>query len=151
MQTFLESELPEEFCQHLYMSFSNKGPKPSPSSSDKPRVSGKCRKEILSLTCPQFINTACWCFIVSDVYKKTSPLVLLRFSQYVSYSRPSLRFFWGLLLSSQRMNHFTLPLLCEKKMAPSLFLFCAIGQFIQFNAKSSPMALSVNCSVEAAN
>uniref|UniRef100_A0A3P9CEP5 Diacylglycerol kinase n=1 Tax=Maylandia zebra TaxID=106582 RepID=A0A3P9CEP5_9CICH len=69
MQTFLESELPEEFCQHLYMSFSNKGPKPSPSSSDKPRVSGKCRKEILSLTCPQFINTR-WhkgCFNLSCV------------------------------------------------------------------------------------
>uniref|UniRef100_A0A7N8WNF4 Diacylglycerol kinase n=1 Tax=Mastacembelus armatus TaxID=205130 RepID=A0A7N8WNF4_9TELE len=40
MQTFLESELPEEFCQHLFLSFSNKGAKPSPSSSDKPRVSG---------------------------------------------------------------------------------------------------------------
>ncbi|CAG6014058.1 unnamed protein product [Menidia menidia] len=40
MQTFLESELPEEFCQHLFMSFSNKAPKPSPSSSDRPRVSG---------------------------------------------------------------------------------------------------------------
>uniref|UniRef100_A0A3Q0RM22 Diacylglycerol kinase n=1 Tax=Amphilophus citrinellus TaxID=61819 RepID=A0A3Q0RM22_AMPCI len=47
MQTFLESELPEEFCQHLFMSFSNKGPKPSPSSSDRPRVSGTCRREIL--------------------------------------------------------------------------------------------------------
>lgn len=48
MQAFLESELPEEFCQHLFMSFSNKGPKPSPSSSDKPRVSGKCRRKNLS-------------------------------------------------------------------------------------------------------
>ncbi|XP_071240488.1 diacylglycerol kinase beta-like isoform X1 [Salvelinus alpinus] len=40
MQTFLESELAEEFCQHLFLSFSNKGPKPSPSSIDKPRVTG---------------------------------------------------------------------------------------------------------------
>ena len=42
MQTFLESELPEEFCQHLFLSFSNKDPKPSPSSCDKPKVSGEC-------------------------------------------------------------------------------------------------------------
>uniref|UniRef100_A0A8C7IY83 Diacylglycerol kinase n=1 Tax=Oncorhynchus kisutch TaxID=8019 RepID=A0A8C7IY83_ONCKI len=41
MQTFLESELAEEFCQHLFLSFSNKGPKPSPTSLDKPRVTGK--------------------------------------------------------------------------------------------------------------
>ncbi|XP_042160493.1 diacylglycerol kinase beta isoform X4 [Oncorhynchus tshawytscha] len=40
MHTFLESELAEEFCQHLFLSFSNKGPKPSPSSIDKPRVTG---------------------------------------------------------------------------------------------------------------
>ncbi|CAL8359021.1 unnamed protein product [Arctogadus glacialis] len=40
MQTFLESELPEEFCQHLFLSFSNKGPRPGPSSCDKPKVSG---------------------------------------------------------------------------------------------------------------
>ncbi|TNN49625.1 Diacylglycerol kinase beta [Liparis tanakae] len=40
MQTFLESELPEEFCQHLFMTFSSKRPERSPSSSDKPRVPG---------------------------------------------------------------------------------------------------------------
>ncbi|CAB1436457.1 unnamed protein product [Pleuronectes platessa] len=40
MQTFLESELPEDFCQHLFMSFSNKGTRPTPSCSDKPKVPG---------------------------------------------------------------------------------------------------------------
>ncbi|XP_062421537.1 diacylglycerol kinase beta [Pungitius pungitius] len=40
MQTFLESELPEEFCRHLFMTFSNKGAEPGPSSSDRPRVPG---------------------------------------------------------------------------------------------------------------
>ncbi|XP_075937301.1 diacylglycerol kinase beta isoform X4 [Anarhichas minor] len=53
MQTFLESELSEEFCQHLFMTFSNKGPRPSPSSSDKPRVSGKCREEVIAITNPR--------------------------------------------------------------------------------------------------
>lgn len=41
MQTFLESELSQEFCQHLFLSFSSKAPKPSPSSSDRPRVPGE--------------------------------------------------------------------------------------------------------------
>ncbi|KAK7886571.1 hypothetical protein WMY93_026192 [Mugilogobius chulae] len=38
MQTFLESELPEDFCQHLFLSFRDKGPKASPSTADKPRL-----------------------------------------------------------------------------------------------------------------
>lgn len=41
MQTFLESELSQEFCQHLFLSFSSKVPKPSPSSSDRPKVPGE--------------------------------------------------------------------------------------------------------------
>lgn len=57
MQRFLESELPEEFCQHLFMSFSNKGPKPSPSSSDRSRLSGECRKKIFTLINPHYVNT----------------------------------------------------------------------------------------------
>uniref|UniRef100_A0A7N8YL25 Diacylglycerol kinase n=1 Tax=Mastacembelus armatus TaxID=205130 RepID=A0A7N8YL25_9TELE len=64
MQTFLESELPEEFCQHLFLSFSNKGAKPSPSSSDKPRVSGKCGKAVFT---PAKLQAACWCFVDTDV------------------------------------------------------------------------------------
>ncbi|XP_010888205.2 diacylglycerol kinase beta isoform X1 [Esox lucius] len=40
MKTFLDSELAEEFCQHLFLSFRNKGPKPSSSTTDKPRVTG---------------------------------------------------------------------------------------------------------------
>uniref|UniRef100_A0A8C6U4Z8 Diacylglycerol kinase n=1 Tax=Neogobius melanostomus TaxID=47308 RepID=A0A8C6U4Z8_9GOBI len=40
MQTFLESELAEDFCQHLFLSFRNKGLEPSPSVADKSRVSG---------------------------------------------------------------------------------------------------------------
>ncbi|XP_052432751.1 diacylglycerol kinase beta isoform X1 [Carassius gibelio] len=40
METFLESELAEEFCQHLFLSFCNKDPKPSPSVTDKQRIMG---------------------------------------------------------------------------------------------------------------
>ncbi|KAG9345224.1 hypothetical protein JZ751_009770 [Albula glossodonta] len=40
MQTFLESELSDEFCEHLFLSFNSKRLKPSPSASDKGRVAG---------------------------------------------------------------------------------------------------------------
>uniref|UniRef100_A0A672LII3 Diacylglycerol kinase n=1 Tax=Sinocyclocheilus grahami TaxID=75366 RepID=A0A672LII3_SINGR len=40
METFLESELADEFCQHLFLSFCNKDPKPSPSMTDKQRIMG---------------------------------------------------------------------------------------------------------------
>uniref|UniRef100_A0A4W6CPK6 Diacylglycerol kinase n=1 Tax=Lates calcarifer TaxID=8187 RepID=A0A4W6CPK6_LATCA len=66
-------ELPEEFCQHLFMSFSNKGPKPSPSCSDKPKVSGKCRNEIFTPTNHHIINTTCCCFS-NRLPAKSSPV-----------------------------------------------------------------------------
>uniref|UniRef100_A0A673KHU4 Diacylglycerol kinase beta n=1 Tax=Sinocyclocheilus rhinocerous TaxID=307959 RepID=A0A673KHU4_9TELE len=40
METFLENELADEFCQHLFLSFCNKDPKPSPSMTDKQRIMG---------------------------------------------------------------------------------------------------------------
>lgn len=66
MQTFLESELPEEFCRHLFMTFSNKGPEPGPSSSDKPRVSGECSEEVFTITNPGAVSAASWCCVVTD-------------------------------------------------------------------------------------
>uniref|UniRef100_A0A671M5F7 Diacylglycerol kinase n=1 Tax=Sinocyclocheilus anshuiensis TaxID=1608454 RepID=A0A671M5F7_9TELE len=40
METFLENELADDFCQHLFLSFCNKDPKPSPSMTDKQRIMG---------------------------------------------------------------------------------------------------------------
>ncbi|KAJ8288072.1 hypothetical protein COCON_G00007310 [Conger conger] len=41
MQTFLETELSDEFCQHLFLSFNSKGPPPGPASLDKPGLAGE--------------------------------------------------------------------------------------------------------------
>uniref|UniRef100_A0A8C2AZE0 EF-hand domain-containing protein n=1 Tax=Cyprinus carpio TaxID=7962 RepID=A0A8C2AZE0_CYPCA len=40
METFLENELSDEFCQHLFLSFCNKDPKPSPFMTDKQVIMG---------------------------------------------------------------------------------------------------------------
>ncbi|TRY85689.1 hypothetical protein DNTS_013270 [Danionella cerebrum] len=40
METFLDTELDEEFCQHLFLSFCNKDVKQSPSTTDKQRIMG---------------------------------------------------------------------------------------------------------------
>lgn len=76
MQTFLESELPEEFCQHLFLSFSNKGPQPSPSSSDKPRVSGECRERE---TAPVFVTRrVSWKPLQLLLLQRSRPLFALK-------------------------------------------------------------------------
>lgn len=58
MQTFLESELSQEFCQHLFLSFSSKAHKPSPSSSDRPRVPGESATRNTP-TAEVFVNNLC--------------------------------------------------------------------------------------------
>uniref|UniRef100_A0A8C1KWN9 Diacylglycerol kinase n=1 Tax=Cyprinus carpio TaxID=7962 RepID=A0A8C1KWN9_CYPCA len=40
METFLENELADEFCQHLFLSSCNKDPKPSPFMTDKQVIMG---------------------------------------------------------------------------------------------------------------
>lgn len=150
MQTFLESELPEEFCQHLFMSFSNKGPKPSPSSSDKPRVSGKCRKEIFTLTNPEVINTACWCFVVTHMYNKQLQLLSLKCSHFLipqsisAVTNTSWFLKWATLLC-----YFS-RLRCRVQADIFLFQFVPSNN-IRFSAKFSSMAHNVNCCVETAN
>ena len=126
MQTFLESELPEEFCQHLFMSFSNKGPKPSPSSSDRPRVSGKCRKEILTLTNPWSYKHSMLVFCrywfeetVAAFVAKVQPIHHLSL-QSIS---PVTRFLrWAVCYTPK---HWELYFLCCVKAESFLCLFCA--------------------------
>ncbi len=68
METFLESELAEEFCQHLFLSFcNNKDPKPSPSMTDKQRIMGNLNLPI-GTGWTTFIQTFCEKQIYCNIY-----------------------------------------------------------------------------------
>uniref|UniRef100_A0A8C1KXT2 Diacylglycerol kinase n=1 Tax=Cyprinus carpio TaxID=7962 RepID=A0A8C1KXT2_CYPCA len=59
METFLENELADEFCQHLFLSSCNKDPKPSPFMTDKQVIMGNLNLPIhTGCTPPKVTSTS---------------------------------------------------------------------------------------------